>query len=332
MKVAFFSAKSYEIKYFSSLNTPFQHQINYFDSPLNMQTVMLAKDHQAICAFVNDTLDKSVIEQLAKLEIKIIALRCAGYNNVDLSACKANNIQVCYVPEYSPHSVAEHTFALLLTLNRKTHKAYQRVRDNNFSLNHLMGSELHGKTIGLIGLGRIGLCIAQIASGFGLKVLATDPHIQAPKDNDIHMVELPELLSQSDIISLHCPLNESTKHIINQKALDLMKDESILLNTGRGALIDHKALIKALKSHKVGSVGLDVYEQEQGIFFYDHTDDIIDDDILMRLMSFPNVLITSHQGFFTHEALTSIAMTTLQNLKDFTQGTLPTSKTCLIND
>lgn len=322
MKVAFFSTKPYEITYFSRLNASFEHQISYFDTSLNEQSALMAKGHDAVCAFVNDTLNTNVITQLSTLGIKTIALRSAGYNHVDLKACALENISVSYVPDYSPYSVAEHTFALLLTLNRKTHKAYQRVREHDFSLTHLMGMELHSKTLGLIGLGRIGLCVAKIAKGFGLAVLVSDPKLDAntAKEHDIKLVSQTELFKQSDIISLHCPLNNSTKHLINQDAFNLMKSGVMLLNTGRGALIDHPALIDALKAKKVGYVGLDVYEQEQGVFFYDHSEDIIDDDTLMRLMSFPNVLITAHQGFFTREALTAIATTTLSNLTHFEQG------------
>ncbi len=319
MKIAFFSAKTYEKEYFSRLNKPFNHQISYFDSSLCSQTAALATDHDAVCAFVNDTIDENCLTILATLKIKVIALRSAGYNHVDLNVCQNKNIKVCYVPDYSPYSVAEHTFALLLTLNRKTHKAYQRVREGDFSLTHLMGSELHGKTFGLIGLGRIGKSVAAIANGFGMKVIAFDPSIDSKftEQNNIKNTNFNELLKSSDIISLHCPLNKATNHLLDSDAFAAMKDGVMLINTGRGGLIEHKALITALKSKKVGAVALDVYEQEKGLFFYDHSEDIIYDDVLMRLISFPNVLITSHQGFFTDEALTNIANTTLQNLKNF---------------
>ena len=326
MKIAFFSAKSYEQPYFISSNKQFRHEFSFIDTALNIDTVALAKNCDAICAFVNDTLDSTCIDALFDLGITVIALRSAGYNHVDIKRCAELSIQVCYVPDYSPHSVAEYTFALLLTLNRKIHKAYLRVREGDFSLNHLMGQELHGKNIGIIGYGRIGRCVAQIADGFGLNVQIYDPyyHAQEPNTAKHKFSSLETVLRDSHIISLHCPLNKETHHIINSDSLLKMKPGSMLINTGRGGLIEHQALIQSLKTQHIGAVGLDVYEQEKGIFFYDHAQDIIDDDILMRLMTFPNVLITSHQGFFTHEALSNIAQTTLNNLAMLEQG-LPCS-------
>lgn len=326
MKIAFFSAKSYEKTYFIGANKQFEHELMFIDTALNLDTASLAKNCDAVCAFVNDTLDKPCIDCLFKLGIKVIALRSAGYNHVDIERCAELSIKVCYVPEYSPYSVAEHTFALLLTLNRKIHKAYLRVREGDFSLNHLMGHELHGKTIGIIGYGRIGRSVAQIAEGFGLRVKIYDPYIKPDAINNTkyHITSLDELLFDSHIISLHCPLNKETHHIINGASLLKMKPGTMLINTSRGGLIDHNALIQALKTQHIGAVGLDVYEQEKGVFFYDHAEDIINDDVLMRLMTFPNVLITSHQGFFTHEALTSIASTTLENLSLLEQA-LPCS-------
>jgi D-lactate dehydrogenase len=266
-------------------------------------------------------LNATVIKSLNEAGIKIIALRCAGFNNVSLAAAKENNIVVVRVPAYSPHAVAEHALALIMTLNRKTHKAYNRVREGNFSLNQLTGFDLFGKTIGVVGTGKIGQCFAHIMLGLGCKVLAFD--LVANKDLEAAGVEylpLMNVLKQSDIISLHCPLTEQTKHLINKDSLAAMKKGAMLINTSRGGLIDTKAAIEALKEERLGYLGIDVYEQEEKLFFHDHSGSIIGDDVIMRLMSFPNVLITSHQGFLTDEALTQIALVTLQNVSDFEQG------------
>ncbi|MEO7309749.1 MAG: 2-hydroxyacid dehydrogenase [Chitinophagaceae bacterium] len=319
MKIAFFSTQPYDKEYFERYNKV--HEITYFDLPLNEQTVNLASGYQAICAFVNDKLNAVVIKALAATGVKLLAQRCAGFNNVDLGAAKENNITVVRVPAYSPHAVAEHAVALMMTLNRKTHKAYNRVREGNFSLDRLTGFDLFGKTVGVLGTGRIGQCFARIMLGFGCRVVAFD--LIANKDLEAAGVEylpLIDLLEQSDIISLHCPLTEQTKHIINTDTLAMMKNGSMLINTSRGALVDTRAAIAALKTGKLGYLGMDVYEQEEKLFFHDLSENIINDDMIMRLISFPNVLITSHQGFLTAEALTQIALITLQNISDFEAG------------
>jgi D-lactate dehydrogenase len=319
MKIAFFSTQPYDKEYFERYNR--QHEIIFFEAQLNEQTVNLAKGCDAICGFVNDQLNASVIKSLAATGVKIIAQRCAGFNNVDLGAARKNKIVVVRVPAYSPHAVAEHALALIMTLNRKTHKAYNRVKEGNFSLHRLTGFDLYGKTIGVIGTGKIGQCFAHIMLGMGCKVLAFD--LIANKEMEAAGVEylpLMNVLQQSDIVSMHCPLTELTKHIINKITLDNMKDGAMLINTSRGGLIDAKAAIDALKKGKLGYLGIDVYEQEEKLFFHDLSENIIEDDVIMRLLSFSNVLITAHQGFLTDEALTQIALVTLQNLADFEEG------------
>ncbi len=319
MKIAFYSAQPYDKHFFNRYNK--SEEIIYFEASLNEQTVNLAENCKAVCVFVNDKLNAGVIASLANRGVSLIALRCAGYNNVDLYAATENNIKVVRVPAYSPHAVAEHAVALILTLNRKTHKAYNRVREGNFSLDKLNGFDLFGKTIGVIGTGKIGHCFCEIMLGFGCRVLAFDlianPQLEAKA---VSFVPLMDLLAQSDIISLHCPLNEQTKQIINAGTLDRMKNGVMLINTSRGALIDTKAAIDALRAGKLGYLGIDVYEQEEKLFFHNLSEEVIQDDIIMRLMGFPNVLITSHQGFFTEEALSEIARTTLQNIYDFESG------------
>jgi len=319
MTIAFFSTKPYDKEYFERYNK--QHTILFFEDPLNEQTVKLAKDCDAVCAFVNDRLSEVVIKALAAYGVTIIAQRCAGFNNVDIKAAKENNIAVVRVPAYSPHAVAEHALALIMTLNRKTHKAYNRIREGNFSLDRLTGFDLFGKTVGVVGTGKIGVCFARIMLGLGCNVIAFD--VMANKElQAAGVIYLPliELLEKSDIVSLHCPLTEETKHLINSSSLDRMKTGAMLINSSRGALVDTKAVIHALKKSKLGYLGLDVYEQEEKLFFNDLSENIIEDDMILRLLSFPNVLITSHQGFLTDEALTQIALVTLQNLTDFEQG------------
>ena len=323
MKIAFFSTKSYDREFFDKYVST--HEIIYFEAPLNEQTANLAAGCNAVCVFVNDKLNKAVLDQLKSKGIKLIALRCAGFNNVDLESAKANNIKVVRVPAYSPHAVAEHAVALILTLNRKTHKAYNRVREGNFSLERLTGFDLFEKTVGVIGTGKIGQAFCNIMLGFGCKVLAFD--LFENKElaaKGVEYVPLIDVLQQSDIISLHCPLNEQTKHIINGQTIAMMKEGVMLINTSRGGLIDTPAVIALLKNGKIGYLGLDVYEQEEKLFFKDLSENIIQDDMIMRLLSFPNVLITSHQGFFTEEALTQIAQTTLSNIDAFEAG-LPLS-------
>lgn len=319
MRIAFFSTQSYDRNYFEKYNEA--HELVFFDAPLNEQTVNLAAGFTGICVFVNDVLSAPVIGKLAAQGVQLIALRCAGYNNVDLAAAQAANLSVVRVPAYSPYAVAEHAVAMILTLNRKTHKAYNRVREGNFSLERLTGFDLHGKTVGVIGTGQIGQVFAQIMLGFGCRVLAFDLIANRGLEaKGVAYLPLIKLLPQCDIVSLHCPLNAQTKHIMNSQTLDLMKTGAMLINTSRGALVDTAAGIEALKSGKLGYVGIDVYEQEEKLFFHNLSEEIIQDDLIMRLMSFPNVLITAHQGFFTEEALTQIAQTTLQSISDFEAG------------
>ncbi|WP_428664716.1 2-hydroxyacid dehydrogenase [Runella sp.] len=326
MKISFFSSKSYDRTYFNRYNTT--HQLKFFDTSLNLESVNLLTDSQAVCVFVNDRLSAEVIAQLALKNIKIIALRCAGFNNVDLQAAQSHGIAVVRVPAYSPHAVAEHAVALIMTLNRKTHKAYNRVREGNFSLERLTGFDIFGKTVGVIGTGKIGEAFAKIMKGFGCRVLAYDVQPNAQLEAlDIKYVPLQELFSASDIVSLHCPLMPQTNRLINAETLQQMKPNAMLINTSRGGLVDTGAVIKALKSGHLGYLGIDVYEQEADLFFNDFSESIIQDDVLMRLMSFPNVLITSHQGFFTEEALCQIAQVTFQNLHDFEAGALNPSTT-----
>jgi D-lactate dehydrogenase len=319
MKIAFFSTQSYDKEYFNRYNT--RHELVFFEGQLTEQTVPLAEGCGAICAFVNDVLNAGVIKLLADAGIRIIAMRCAGYNNVDLAAAQLHNIKVVRVPAYSPHAVAEHAVAMILTLNRKTHKAYNRIREGNFSLEKLTGFDLFGKTVGVIGTGKIGQVFCDIMKGFGCRVLAFD--LIANKELEAKGIEylpLIRLLPQCDIISLHCPLTQQTRHIINSETLGLMKKGVMLINTSRGALIDTRTAVQALKTGHLRYLGIDVYEQEEKLFFHNLSEEVIEDDVIMRLMSFPNVLITSHQGFFTDEALTQIAQTTLQNIDDFEAG------------
>lgn len=321
MKVAFFSTKSYDRTFMDQANADYDFHFTYFEAPLNKDTALLAQNTDAVCVFVNDKLDEPIIRLLAKFDVKLIALRCAGFNNVDLKAAREAGIKVVRVSAYSPYAVAEHALAMILTLNRKTHLAYDRVRQGNFSLERLMGFDLHGKTVGVIGTGKIGGIFAKIMLGMGCKVLAYDlyPNSELEKAQ-VQYVEILELLRQSDIISLQCPLTPESYHMINQKTIKQMKDGVMLINTSRGGLVDAKALVKGLKKGKIGYLGLDVYEQEEKLFFEDLSGSIIQDDVIARLMTFPNVLITAHQAFFTENAMTNIAHTTLQNIKDFQSG------------
>jgi D-lactate dehydrogenase len=317
-----FNSKKYEVEHFKQAldkSASKDIEFEYIEPALDLKTVDLAKDYEAICIFVNDHCGADVIEKLNTFGIKLILLRCAGFNNVDLDACKKYGIKVARVPKYSPYAVAEHAMSLILTLNRKTHKAYNRVREGNFALAGLEGFDIHGLNVGLIGYGAIGECMANILNGFGAKVLVADPYLKKEPEN-VTKVELDELVSKSDIISLHCPLTPDTHHMIDEKLIAQMKTGVMLINTSRGALIDTKAAIQALKSKKIAYLGIDVYEEEAGIFFEDVSDKIIDDDQLTRLLSFPNVLVTGHQAFLTRNALLNIAGTTIKNFAEFIDG------------
>lgn len=314
MKITFFSSQPYDRTFFERFNDSLGFELNFLDITLNENSALLAKGSDAICVFVNDKVTAPIIAILKENGIKVIALRCAGFNNIDIEACRTAQIRVCRVPAYSPEAVAEHAVAMILTLNRKTHKAYNRVREQNFSLNGLLGFNLHGKTVGVIGTGNIGQAFCRIMLGFGCTVKAFD--LIANRDMEAIGVTYHPLIDvlQSDIISLHCPLNEQTRHLINPDTIGLVKKGAMLINTGRGALIDTKTMIQALKKGHISALGMDVYEQEEKLFFRDLSTNIIQDDDIQRLMSFPNVLITAHQAFFTDEALSQIAMTTLNNV------------------
>ncbi len=321
MRIIFFDSKSYDKEYFRKHNDDYGYYMKFLTDKLTLDTVELVKGYDVVCAFVNDEITKEIIDELVKYGIKLIALRSAGYNNVDFNYAK-DKINVVRVPAYSPHSIAEHTIGLILTLNRKIHKAYLRTRDGNFSLSGLLGFDLYNKTIGIIGVGKIAITLIKIVKGFGMNVIAYDPFKNESLANelDFKYVELDELYKNSDIISLNCPLTKETKYMINEDTMKLMKDGVMIVNTGRGALVDSIDLIEALKDKKVGAAALDVYEEESDYFFEDFSTDIIEDDILARLLSFNNVLITSHQGFFTREALDEIAKVTLENINEFKNG------------
>lgn len=320
MKIAIFDTHGFEKTYLQEANAPFGHDLHFFDVRLNIETVKLTQGMDVVCVFVNDHLDEGTLKALKAFDVKLIALRCAGFNNVNLSLAKELQIPVVRVPEYSPYAVAEHAVALILTLNRKIHRAYNRVREGNFSLNNLVGFDLHNKTVGVVGTGKIGSVFAKIMMGFGCKVLATDAHANSELLSlGVTYVTFPDLMAKSDIVSLHVPLLPETLHLINAESLSLAKRDLILINTGRGALIDAKALIEALKNEQVGAAGLDVYEEEEGIFFEDNSGKVLQDDTLARLISFPNVIVTSHQAFLTHEALQNIAMTTFESIDDFSK-------------
>jgi len=326
MKVAFFDTHPFEKEAFDSENADGKHEIHYFEPRLTKETATLAKGFSCVCAFANDRLDKTTLTLLKEGGTHFIALRSAGFNHMDLKAASSLGIRAARVPEYSPYAIAEHVVAMIQTLNRKTHKAYNRVREGNFSLNGLVGFDLHGKTVGIIGTGRIGKVLAKIMLGFGCKVLLydikRDEHFA--RELHCHYAGFEDILRQSDIISLHVPLTSETKHFIDEKAFSQMKRGVMMINTGRGALVDTKALINSLKTGHVGHAGLDVYEEEAGVFFEDLSGKILNDDILARLLTFPNVLVTSHQGFLTHEALSNIASTTLKNISEFEKN-LPLS-------
>ena len=317
-KIAFFDAHSYDRESFDTWNKDFGFDIHYYKERLSMNSIELTKGKEIVCVFVNDEISAPVIDQLVKNGVKLVALRCAGFNNVDLPEAKGK-IRVVRVPAYSPHAVAEYAVTLMLTLNRKVYRSTQRTREGNFRLSGLLGFDMYGKTVGVIGMGRIARVLVTILRGFGMNVLAYDkfPDEKWAKANNVKMVDLPELYANSDIISLHCPLTHETLHMIDKDAIDMMKPGVMIINTGRGKLIRTEDLIQGLRTHKVGSAGLDVYEEEAKYFYEDHSDRMINDDHLALLLMMPNVIVTSHQAFFTREALHNIATTTLQNCKDF---------------
>ncbi len=321
MKIAFFDTKPYDEASFNKVNEAFGFEIFYYKGFLNKHNVALTQDVDAVCIFVNAVADAEVIDQLVANGVKILALRCAGYNNVDLSAAK-DRIKVVRVPAYSPHAVAEYTLALMLTLNRKIHKAYNRTREGNFALDGLMGFDMQGKTAGIIGTGKIAKILIRILRSMDVNVLAYDlyPDAKFAEETGIQYTSLDELFRKSDIISLHCPLTPDTEYIINKDSIAKMKEGVMIINTGRGKLIATHDLIDGLKEKKIGSAGLDVYEEESEYFYQDRSNILIDDDILARLLSLNNVIVTSHQAFFTKEALHNIAKTTLQNIQDFADG------------
>jgi D-lactate dehydrogenase len=329
IKIAFFDTKPYDKEIFNIVNKKFTFEIKYHKYHLTQETVVLAKGFNTVCIFVNDEVNKEVIGELFKSGVKLIALRCAGYNNVDFKAAY-KKIHVVRVPAYSPFAVAEHTVALMLSLNRKIHRAYFRTRDANFSLHGLMGFDMHKKTAGIIGTGKIGKVLIDILLGFGMKVLGYDLYKDSALKNKpgFEYVDLDTLFSLSDIISLNCPLTKETEYIINSSSLSKMKDGVMLINTGRGKLIRTSDLVEALKNGKVSAAGLDVYEEESDYFFEDHSDLVLTDDVLARLLTFNNVIITSHQAFFTQEAMQNIAQTTLQNISDFYGGKTLQNEIC----
>ena len=322
MKISFFSSQPYDITFFEKVNANYQHELIFHQYQLNEETVDLIKDVRCICVFVNDKLTAPVLKKLYEKGVRLIALRCAGFNNVDVTTADKLGITVVRVPAYSPESIAEHTVGLMLSLSRHIHRAYNRIRESNFSLNGLLGFELHHATVGIVGTGKIGTTLAKILTGFGSKVIAYDLY---PSDECISLgvnyVDFKTLCKQADVISLHCPLTPDSYHLINQASLKDMKPGVMIINTSRGAVIDTQDVIEYLKSGHIGYLGLDVYEQEENLFFQDLSDQIISDDLFERLLTFPNVLITGHQAFFTDQALTNIADTTLNNIKRFEENT-----------
>lgn len=332
MKIAFFDAKKYDIISFDKYSKEYNIEIKYYETKLNADTANLAYGYDAVCVFVNDIVDAKVIDALVKLGVKAVLLRCAGFNNVDMKYAKGK-LHVFRVPAYSPYAVAEHAMALLLTSIRRIHKAYNRTRDFNFNLSGLTGFDLHGKTIGIIGTGKIGRVFIDICLGFGMKVLAYDkyPNSDLANKPGVKYVSLNELFMGSDIISLHCPLTEETYHLINKETIALCKDKVVILNTSRGALVDAEALLEGIKTRKIGAACLDVYEEEADFFFEDFSGHILDDDVLARLISMPNVIVTSHQAFLTNEALENIAETTINNFVGFMKNGDYTNEVCYQN-
>ncbi|MBT0723064.1 2-hydroxyacid dehydrogenase [Rosenbergiella sp. S61] len=321
MKIAVYSTKSYDQAVLNEVNKQFNYTFSFFDFRLTAETAKNAVGHQAVCLFVNDECDQTILAELHRLGIRVVALRCAGFDNIDLSSAHRLGIDVVRVPAYSPEAVAEHTIGMMMCLNRRIHRAYQRTREGNFSLEGLTGFNMHGKTVGIIGTGKIGLATLRILHGFGMELLATDPYPSAEAEAcGVTYTTLDELLKRSDIISLHCPMTSDNHHLLNAVAFDKMKKGVMIINTSRGSLIDSSAAIEALKEGKVGALGMDVYENERDLFFEDKSNEIIQDDIFGRLSACHNVLFTGHQAFLTREALTSIAETTLNNLSQIFSG------------
>jgi len=320
MKTAVFSTKNYDRHFLQLAAAAAGHELTFLEPRLTPATAVLAKGYPAICSFVNDGLTAEVLAMLALGGTRFVALRCAGFNQVDLDACSKLGVRVARVPAYSPYAVAEHTVGMMLTLNRKFHKAYNRVREGNFAIDSLLGFDMHGKTVGVIGTGKIGAIAARILHGFGCRILMYDVFENDECRQIGRYVALDELYRQSDIVTLHCPLTPETSHVINRDAIDRMKPGVMLINTSRGALVDTEAIIAGLKSGRIGYVGLDVYEEEADLFFEDLSSRVIQDDVFMRLLTFPNVLITSHQAFFTDTALGEIAKVTMENLTAFERG------------
>lgn len=317
MKIVFFSTKPYDRVWFEPLAKEYGMDVEFVEAKCEEKSIVFAKGADAVCVFVNDKITASMIEKLYEMGVKGILLRCAGFNNVDVKAAEGR-LTILRVPSYSPEAVAEYALAMLLTVNRKTHRAYTRTRDFNMSIQGLMGTNIQGKVIGVVGTGKIGQAMITLLKGFSVEILAYDPY---PNPNlDVTYVALDELMKRSDIISLHCPLTEETKYVINKETIALMKDNVYLINTSRGSLIESNALIEGLLNKKFAGVGLDVYEEEAGVFFEDRSDDIITDENLARLTTFPNVLITSHMGFFTTEAMEAIARYTMENAAELQQG------------
>lgn len=332
MKIAFFSAKPYDKTFFNRYNEAHGFELEFWETHLGPHIVNAIDEGTAVvCVFVNDRLNEEVIDVLAAKGVKVIALRCAGFNNVNLEAAKKHGIRVCRVPAYSPEAVAEHAVAMLLTLNRKTHKAYNRVREQNFSLNGLLGFNLHGRTVGVIGTGKIGKAFIHIVLGFGCKVLAYDLYEdETLKTKGVQYLPLNEVLNQSDILSLHCPLTAENHYLINESTLTQMKKGATIINTSRGGLLNTHDVIQALKSGHIAYLGIDVYEQEEKLFFKDLSGSIIENDEIQRLMSFPNVLVTGHQAFFTEEALSQIASITLGSIDHLMKGTSPEDQSVVL--
>lgn len=319
IKIAFFDAKPYDIESFDTINKSFGAKITYFPAHLTEETLPLCQGFDAVCVFVNDYVTKPMLEKLASYGIPLLALRSAGYNNVDLKAAAANKIRLVRVPAYSPHGVAEHAIAMMLTLNRNTHRAFYRTRDSNFSINGLLGFDMYGKTAGIVGTGQIGRIVCEILLGFGMKVIAHDPFPakEWAAEKGVELVDLGQLYERSDIISLHCPLTPTNVQMVNNQTIAMMKKGVMIINTGRGKLIRTEDLLEGLRTEQVGSAGLDVYEEETDYFFEDFSNRVVKDDVLARLLTFPNVLVTSHQAFFTQEGISNIAKVTLGNIQEF---------------